>query len=129
MIGNHTYSHLQLTKRNRKEFQEELKKTSEIIKGITGKELQYVRPPYGSWDKAFETELNMFPVLWTVDPQDWCKSDASLVARNVLSKVQENDIILLHDQYESSVQAAFLIVDELKKQGYEFVTVDQILLE
>ena len=91
--------------------------------------MQYVRPPYGSWDKAFETELNMFPVLWTVDPQDWCKSDASLVARNVLSKVQENDIILLHDQYESSVQAAFLIVDELKKQGYEFVTVDQILLE
>lgn len=129
LIGNHTYSHLQLTKTNRGAFQEELKKTSEIVKGITGKELQYVRPPYGSWDKAFETELNMFPVLWTVDPQDWCRSDVSSIVRSVVGKVEENDIILMHDQYDSSVQAALLIVDELKKQGYEFVTVDQILLD
>ncbi len=41
--------------------------TNELIQEITGEEVQYVHPPYGSWDKSFESELNMFPVLWTVD--------------------------------------------------------------
>ena len=68
LIGNHTYSHIQLTDNNREKFREELIKTNEIIMGITGKEVIYVRPPYGTWDKKFETELNMFPVLWSVDP-------------------------------------------------------------
>ena len=71
LVGNHTYSHIQLTKNNREVFKEELIKTNEILKEITGEEVQYVRPPYGSWDKSFEKELNMFPVLWTVDTLDW----------------------------------------------------------
>ncbi len=129
LIGNHTYSHMQLKKSNREKFKEELTKTSEIIRKITGEELQYVRPPYGAWDKAFETELNMFPVLWTIDPLDWCKSDASGIVRNVLSKAGENDIILMHDQYPSSVAAALEIVDTLEQQGYEFVTVEDLLVE
>lgn len=129
LIGNHTYSHLQLKKSNREEFKEELKKTSNIVRNITGEELQYVRPPYGTWDKSFETELNMFPILWDIDPLDWCKSDASCIARNVISKVGKDNIILMHDQYDSSIEAALLIVDELTKQGYEFVTVDELLEE
>ena len=72
LIGNHTYSHMQLRSGNREEFRKELIKTNEVISGITGEEVLYVRPPYGSWDKSFEEELNMFPVLWTVDPLDWC---------------------------------------------------------
>lgn len=129
LIGNHTYSHIQLKKSNREEFKAELTKTSEIIQEITGEELQYVRPPYGAWDKAFETELNMFPVLWTIDPLDWCKNDASCIVRNVLSKAGENDIILMHDQYPSSIAAALEIVDALKGQGYEFVTVEELMVE
>lgn len=129
LIGNHTYSHLQLKKSNREEFKKELTKTSEIIQEITGEELQYVRPPYGTWDKTFETELNMFPVLWTIDPLDWCKNDASCIVRNVLSKAGENDIILMHDQYPSSISAALEIVDTLERQGYEFVTVEDLLVE
>lgn len=70
LIGNHTYSHIQLTKNNREKFKDELVRTNEILKEITGEEVQYVRPPYGSWDKSFEKELNMFPVLWTVDTLD-----------------------------------------------------------
>ena len=50
-----------------------------------------------------------------------------MIAKRVVDKVQENDIILLHDTSESSVLAAFKIIDELKKQEYTFVTVDEIL--
>lgn len=129
MIGNHTYSHIQLTAGNREKFKQELIKTNEIITNITGKEVLYVRPPYGTWDKSFETELNMFPVLWNVDPLDWCSNDASCIARKVLKDVDENDIILMHDYYQTSVTAALQIVDELQRQGYTFVTVEEILFD
>jgi len=129
LIGNHTYSHLQLSQTNRKEFKEELQKTDAILEEIIGSSVQYVRPPYGTWDKAFETELNMFPVLWNIDPLDWCKKDTECMVRNIVNEIEENDIILMHDQYASSVEAALRTVDELKKQGYEFVTVDELFVE
>lgn len=129
LIGNHTYSHIQLQKNNREEFKAQLLKTNEVISNITGKEVLYVRPPYGTWDKKLETELNMFPVLWTVDPKDWCSDNVASVTQKVVSKTEENDIILMHDYYESSVTAALKAVDELQEKGYEFVTVEEILFD
>lgn len=129
LIGNHTYSHIQLKDSNREEFKQELIKTNEVIEEITGEEVLFVRPPYGTWDKAFEKELNMFPVLWNVDPLDWCSSNADCIARKVEENAEENDIILMHDYYESSVTAALEIVDELLEEGYTFVTVDEILFD
>lgn len=129
LIGNHTYSHIQLRRGNREIFKEELIKTNEILEEITGQEVLYVRPPYGSWDKSFESELNMFPVLWTVDPLDWCSRNEDCIARKIVSKVEENDIILMHDYYDSSVKAALQAVDELIEEGYTFVTVEEILFD
>lgn len=129
LIGNHTYSHLQLQKGNLETFKDELIKTNEVLEAITGKEVEYVRPPYGTWDKSIEEELNMIPVLWTVDPLDWCSKNASSVAKKVLKEVEEDDIILMHDYYDTSVTAALKVVDELLKEGYVFVTVEDILFE
>lgn len=129
LIGNHTYYHTQLTSRNAEDFKKELIMTNEAIKSVTGEETIFVRPPYGSWNKKFEEELNMFPVLWTVDPLDWCSDDVSCIVRSVTTKVEENDIVLMHDQYKTTVTAALKIVDELKAQGYEFVTVDELLFD
>lgn len=129
LIGNHTYSHIQLTKQNREQFREELVKTNGIIREITGEDPVFVRPPYGSWDKKFEEELNMFPVLWTIDPLDWCTKDAGNVARRVISKAKENAVILMHDEYDSTVRAALSVVDALQREGYAFVTVEEILFD
>lgn len=129
LIGNHTYSHMQLRTGNREQFKEELIKTNQVIREITGEDVLYVRPPYGTWDKSFESELNMFPVLWTIDPLDWCSDNADRVADKVVKKAGENDIILMHDYYESSVTAALEVVDELQKEGYTFVTVEEILFD
>lgn len=129
LIGNHTYSHVQLSKRNSETFKEELMKTSELIEELTGQEVQYVRPPYGTWDKKFEEELNMFPVLWNIDPLDWSSSNVSGIVKKVTSKAKENSIILMHDEYKTTVTAALQVIDELQKQGYEFVTVDELLFD
>ena len=129
LIGNHTYSHIQLTKKNREEFKQELVKTNEIIKEIIGEDVQYVRPPYGSWDKSFEKELNMFPVLWTIDPLDWCSSNVSCIVEKIVGKAKEDGIILMHDYYDTSVTAALRAIDRLMEEGYVFVTVEEILFD
>ena len=129
LIGNHTYSHMQLTKKNREKFKEELVRTNQVLHEITGVEVEYVRPPYGCWDKSFEEELNMFPVLWTIDPLDWCSSNVGYITERVVEKAGENEIILMHDYYDTSVTAALRVVDELLEEGYVFVTVEEILFE
>lgn len=129
LIGNHTYSHIQLTSRNREIFREELVKTNEILEKITGEKVSYVRPPYGSWDKSFEKELNMFPVLWNIDPLDWCSHNADCIAAKVVEKAGDGDIILMHDYYDTSVTAALEVVDALQKRGFQFVTVEEILFD
>lgn len=128
LIGNHTYSHIQLNQKNRKVFKEELVKTNELLTKITGEEVAFVRPPYGSWDKSLEAELTMFPVLWTIDPMDWSSSNVSGIVKKVTDEAKENSVILMHDAYSSSVTAALEIVDKLQKEGYEFVTVDELML-
>lgn len=127
VIGNHTYSHMQLRQDNREAFKKELQKTNQVLKELTGEDVVYVRPPYGSWDKELEKELNMIPVLWSVDPLDWCTENASTVTRRVKEKVKDNSIILLHDYFDTSVTAALQIVDELMAEGYEFVTVEEMV--
>lgn len=129
LIGNHTYNHIQLTQRNSETFKEELVKTSELIENLTGQEVQYVRPPYGTWNKKFEKELNMFPVLWNIDPLDWSSQNVSGIVQKVIAKAKDNAIILMHDEYKTTVTAALQIVDELQKEGYEFVTVEELLLD
>lgn len=128
LIGNHTYSHIQLTKKNREAFRAELKKTNELLTGITGEEVLFVRPPYGCWDKSLETELTMLPVLWNIDPMDWCSTNVPGIVKKVTDKAKENAVILMHDEYASSVAAALEIVDILQKEGYEFVTVEELIL-
>ena len=129
VIGNHTYSHMQLRQDNREAFKKELQQTNQVIKELTGKDVVYVRPPYGAWDKELEKELNMIPVLWSVDPLDWCTEDVQTVVRRVKEKVKDNSIILLHDYFDTSVTAALQIVDELLEEGYEFVTVEEMVFD
>lgn len=129
LIGNHSYSHIQLTAVHHDKAIEEINKTNEAIYNCIGEYPEFIRPPFGSITKAMEKEVDMMLVLWNIDPLDWCKSSANCITRSVVEDVEDHGIILLHDQYESSVQAALQIIDTLQVQGYEFVTVDEILLE
>ncbi len=129
LIANHTYSHMELTAENGTAYVEEVEKTNALISALTGEDTNFVRPPYGVWDERYEEELDMIPVFWTIDPQDWCTFDADTIVERVIAKAEEDAIILLHDSYQSSVDAALEIIDILQAEGYEFVTVDELLME
>lgn len=128
LIGNHTYHHVELTKVSENEARLELADTSAVIVRITGKEPEYMRPPFGAWQRKLEQEIQMLPVLWTVDPLDWTTENQDEIVNKVVTEAEENDIILLHDCYKSSIEAGLRIVDILQEEGFVFVTVDELLL-
>lgn len=129
LIGNHSYYHSELYKLPLEKACMEVRQTNELIYDITGYEPEFLRPPFGAWDRQCECPENMIPVYWDVDPLDWKSKDASSVVQRVLEDVEDGDIILLHDIYKSSVEAALTIIDCLKDKGYEFVTVDELILD
>lgn len=129
MIGNHTYSHIDMSKVSEGKAGKELKKTSRMVHAITGEYPQYMRPPYGVCSQSLEESLDMILVRWTIDPLDWKTENTDDIVKKVVTKAEENDIILLHDCYNSSVDAALKIIDILQKKGYEFVTVDELFLD
>ena len=127
LIGNHTYSHRDLTALTEEEAEREVIRTSNAIYEITGIYTAFVRPPYGRWPEALEFHVTMVPVLWTLDSRDWELRDAQAVTENVLSQVEPGSVILLHDCYETSVEAALQIADSLTAEGYEFVSVEELI--
>lgn len=129
LIGTHSYEHVNLCNLCDSAAIEQVNKTNSAIQELTGEYPMYIRPPFGCWKENLDYETKMIEVLWDVDPRDWATSNTAAVIDRVVDKVQENDIILLHDASESSVKAAFQIIDELQKEGYVFVTVDEIVFE
>lgn len=129
LIGVHAYEHVNLANLTDEAAIEQVDKTNRIIYELTGKYSEYIRPPYGCFKSNLDYETKMIEVLWDVDPLDWKTDNSDVIAARVIEKVQENDIILLHDASDSSVNAAFKIIDELSEKGYIFVTVEDLLLE
>lgn len=129
LIGNHSNSHVQLTKKTAKLACEEINTTNQKIYDITGELPQYIRPPYGSYSEELECMIPMTVVLWDVDPLDWKALNTRKIVQHILKKTEDNDIILLHDVYGTSVEATLEVIDKLQKKGYTFVTVDELLID
>lgn len=129
LIGNHTYDHIDLSTVSNAKAVEEIECTNNMICSITGFTPQYIRPPFGRYSEKLQSKINMTPVMWSIDPNDWNTTNVNAVVKCVVKNVKSGDIILLHDFYDSSVTAALEIVSELKAKGFIFVTVDQIILD
>lgn len=129
LIGNHTYHHIQIGKLPEEQAIEEVEQTDAIIYQITGKHTEYMRPPFGQWKKNLEYKMQIIPVLWSIDTLDWTTENEEEIINRVVTDVGEGDIILMHDCYGSSVNAALRIVDYLQAEGFELVTVDQLLMK
>ena len=128
LIGNHTYNHVELDKISKAAAKKEILQTNESIWEITGIYPEFLRPPYGVWQKNLDFYVTMFPVLWDIDTLDWKSKNVDCIMRLVRSQVKDGSTILMHDGYQTSVDAAVQIMDELLERGYEFVTVDQLLI-
>lgn len=129
LIGNHSYKHIQLTRAGTEEVCQAIEKTGEMIWELTGAKPQYVRPPYGDWNEELECQTGLTTVLWDVDSLDWKYRDRGRVVEKVCREVEDGDIILMHDIFQTSKDAALDIVDRLLAEGWQFVTVDELLVD
>ncbi|GAB3676215.1 hypothetical protein GCM10027589_46340 [Actinocorallia lasiicapitis] len=129
-IGNHTWDHRDLSRMTTAQIRGEIQRTSALIQRVGGVTPKVMRAPYGASSKrvAKVAEAYGLPqVLWAVDPQDWREHRPAAVAHGVLKDVQPGQIVLMHDIQPGTVKAVPQILRSLKKQGYVFVTVTQLL--
>ena len=126
-IGIHTYDHVKITALSRTDFDLQVGKTRALLIDILGEGDFWLRPPYGIVDHSVVKWADGPLILWAVDPEDWKDKDTDRIVASVLEHVKDGDIILMHDIYDSSVDAALRIVDALLNEGYCFVTVEQLM--
>ncbi len=125
-IGNHSYSHKWLTRLNDEELKYQLDETQRIIKKITGYTPVYLRPTYGSINDKLRSKTNLKIAMWDIDPMDWKYKNSNTLASKVIQKAADEKIIIMHDTKKRTLEAVKIIVDELKKQGYQFVTLSEL---
>lgn len=131
-IGIHSYDHNDLKKEGYTSIQEDLIQSQDIIAEITGVAPTLFRPPYGSIDaQVIEVtkEQGLLMVLWNVDPQDWLLDTKEKVAKAVLDHVEPGNIVVMHEGKAVTYGALPIIIDTLKEEGYEFVTVSELVYE
>ena len=125
-IGIHSFDHKAITALNDLDFAAQVDREREALEAILGREDFPLRPPYGEVDAAVEKRAPGPIILWSVDPEDWRYQDAEKVTEHILDHVRDGSVILLHDIYPTSVDAAIAVVDALHREGFLFVTVDEL---
>lgn len=127
-IGVHTWNHVMLDAEvTPEEALSQTARSREALEHILGAGAYWLRPPYGIMDPELQ-KLERGPlIIWSVDPEDWRDRDVERIVRYVLDRVGDGDIILLHDIYAASVDAALQVCDALLERGYCFVTVEQLM--
>lgn len=126
-IGVHTYDHVDVTGLSQEDFNLQIGKTRTLLREIVGERSYWLRPPYGFVDQGVRTWSDSPIVLWSLDPEDWKDHDAERIVASVVEQAKDGDVILLHDIYRNSVEAAVRIVDALEAKGFCFVTVEQLM--
>ncbi|MFH1676266.1 MAG: polysaccharide deacetylase family protein [bacterium] len=129
-IGNHTYSHPNVTKIDSEELENELNVTNDIIRTWTGVIVHLFRPPGGNISSKITKTVydhDMTTVLWTANGADCTNISASRISSRVLRKCGPGGIILLHDGLPVTRDAVRTIVETLRGKGYTFVTVGEMI--
>ncbi len=126
-LGNHSWNHSQLTRLKKDAIQEQFTKTQQAVFDAVGIWPGLIRPPYGAYDDTVKALAGLPLVMWSVDTLDWKHRDKNKVIKAALSGARDGGIILFHDMYTSTADAIGPIMDKLAADGYEFVTVSELL--
>lgn len=129
-IANHSESHPNLANMSLSEVRKQITKASDRIEAATGGKPTLFRPPYGAINDSVKkvTKEQKTPIiLWSVDSLDWKSKNAQAVNNEVAKHIRPGSIVLMHDIHPSTADALPQMLQSLQKQGYQFVTVSQLL--
>lgn len=125
-VGIHTYDHVALTGLNRADFDAQVGRTRNLLENVLGHRDFLLRPPYGMTDASVKAWAECPIIIWSIDPEDWRDQNTPREVEEVVSQARDGAIVLMHDIFPASVDAALQIVDRLHGQGYLFVTVEEL---
>lgn len=128
-IGNHTYDHPSLPELMDQEVTQQLQITQDAIESVTGKRPTMFRPPYGHTDErvlGLAAQEGLSQVKWTDTTLDWSLRDTKKITATVLKLARRNGVILMHDPVPQTVAAMPAVIKELKKRGYQLVTISTL---
>jgi peptidoglycan/xylan/chitin deacetylase (PgdA/CDA1 family) len=130
-IGNHTWSHPDLTRLSPAKLAEEMAKTNRLVKAYTGTEPHTLRPPYGTTNARVAKEAKrqgLAQILWTIDTNDWQERKTDVVVKRVTA-AKPGAIVLLHETAATTVAGVPKMLEYFNRQGYTYVTISELFGE
>lgn len=128
-VANHTHDHKYISKLSAGGIISQVSSTNQKIQAICGVSPTLLRPPGGFYDAAslgVLASLGMPAIMWSIDTRDWQHRNAQKTIDTVLSQVKDGDIVLMHDIYPTTADAAVVLIPELTARGYQLVTVSEL---
>lgn len=126
-IGNHTWSHVNLSSSGAATISSQISKTNSAVYNAAGVYPKIYRPPYGAYNNYVLSNVAMPAIMWSVDTLDWKHRDIAKTYQSVINNAQDGAIILMHDIHAPTAEAAQRLIPALLKRGYQLVTVSELL--
>ena len=127
VIGNHSWSHPVLSKLSLDEAKKQITDTEDALTKVLGSSSKLMRPPYGAITDDIRNGLDLSFIMWDVDSLDWKNKNEASILTEIQREVKNGSIILMHDIHAETVHALPKVIDYLKGQGYDFVTIPDLL--
>ena len=125
--GNHSWDHKTLTHLTDEQIYDEVYSTVAVLEELTGDGPTLFRPPGGGYnDSVLANSCGLPAILWSIDTLDWSTKDAQATYNSVMNNVKDGDIILMHEIYSASYEAAKMLIPALLEEGYSLVTVSEL---
>lgn len=139
-IGNHGYAHSVMLYYTPAEIEEEIKYTEHVIREITGQTTKYFRPPKAWLRKRIKEKIKSMgyeTILWSLNSKDWVSFNHKSIVKYISKNIKNGDILLFHDSGNVStieggrrtqtVKSISLLARTLRKKGFEFVTIEELI--
>ena len=128
-VANHTNDHKYISKLSSDGIVSQVSAVNQKVAAVCGVSPVVMRPPGGYVDAhslSVLGSMGMPAIMWSIDTRDWQHRNAQRTINNVLSQVKDGDIILMHDIYDATADAAVVLIPELTARGYQLVTVSEL---
>jgi peptidoglycan/xylan/chitin deacetylase (PgdA/CDA1 family) len=125
-VGNHTFSHPNLTKLSAAGVRGEIDRAGAAIRAATGAAPSFMRPPYGAANAAVKGAVGMPLILWSVDSLDWLSRNPAVFVPKVLKEITPGAIVIMHDVHATTIDGQDELITTLQTRGYHLVTVEEL---
>jgi peptidoglycan/xylan/chitin deacetylase (PgdA/CDA1 family) len=130
-IGNHTYDHPNLKRKNKDSIRKQISSTSKLLNQWTQQDITLMRPPGGNFGPGLEAvaaEMDMRICMWSVNPKDWEKNKKHQdIIASIKKQLRPGAVILLHEGKPETLKVLPILINDLRKDGWEFVTISELV--